>query len=84
MEIHSDSIFKLCNLSIYSSKIYWNGFLLINIWLNQGNQIHQMLVLYTESGRYLLHRVWYLYEQEVKGGHFPGLRKTINKAKAPH
>ena len=33
-----------------------------------------MLVLYTESGKYLLHRVWYIYEQEVKGGHFPGLR----------
>jgi len=34
-----------------------------------------VLVLYTESGRYLLHRVWYIYicEQEVKGVYFPGL-----------
>jgi len=30
----------------------------------------RVLVLYTESGKYLLHRVWYIYEQEVKGGHF--------------
>jgi len=29
-----------------------------------------VLVLYTESGKYLLHRVWYIYEQEVKGGYF--------------
>jgi len=42
--------------------------------LTYGRALSKLLVLYTESGKYLLHRVWYIYEQEVKGGHFPGLR----------
>ena len=58
-------------LSFFNAIIYVpKASKLMIIYLEKLSFLYELLVLYTESGKYLLHRVWYIYEQEVKGGHF--------------
>jgi len=71
----SDKLCAILSITLKSIIYIYHWYIYIYIHVCMGHSSHSrhsyaLLVLYTESGKYLLHRVWYIYEQEVKGGHF--------------